>query len=230
MRVVGVDGCPGGWLAIEYDDEARSITPTIHRSFAELLAAYPTGTRIGVDIPIGLAQGEPRRCDVEARKVLGARRSSVFPAPDPRVVTAATYERASDLSRTFTGGGISQQAFAIFPKILEVNWAMTPALQDRVFEVHPEVSFWALAGRPMEHSKATAEGFNERRELLMEALGVDIPERRAAGAWAKPAAADDVLDAIVAAWTARRHAIGTAGRLPGEPQIDARGIRLEIVH
>jgi predicted RNase H-like nuclease len=33
--------------------------------------------------------------------------------------------------------------FGIFPKILEVNWTMTPVQQGRMFEVHPEVSFWA---------------------------------------------------------------------------------------
>ena len=36
-----------------------------------VLAAYPDAACIGVDIPIGLAEGEPRRCDVEARRVLG---------------------------------------------------------------------------------------------------------------------------------------------------------------
>ncbi|MBA3416526.1 MAG: DUF429 domain-containing protein [Chloroflexia bacterium] len=230
MRVVGVDGCPGGWLAVAYDDAARTITPAVHLSFAELLAAYPDVERIGVDIPIGLAEGERRRADLEARKVLGPRQSSVFPAPDPRIVTAPTYAAASQRSRSMTGGGVSQQAFAIFPKVLEVNWCLTPAQQGRVFEVHPEVCFWALGGRPMAHAKATADGFEERRALLSEALGVAIPERRAAGALAKPAAADDVLDALVAAWSARRDALGQSGRLPKEPQIDGRGLRMEIVY
>lgn len=228
MRVVGVDGCPGGWLAVAYDDQARTISPAVHLSFAELLAAYPDAERIGIDIPIGLIEGGPRWADLEARKTLGARGSSVFPAPDPRIVTGPTYAAANQRSRSMTGGGISQQAFAIFPKILEVNWTLTPAQQGRVFEVHPEVSFWALAGRPMVYPKRTAEGFAERRAWLTGALGLEIPERRAAGAMAKPAGADDVLDAIAAAWTARRDALGQSGRLPAEPQIDDRGLRAEM--
>jgi predicted RNase H-like nuclease len=231
MRVIGVDGCPGGWVAISYDSDARTLEPLVHRSFADLLAAYPDAASIGVDIPIGLAEGRPRRCDVEARRVLGPQRSSVFPAPDPRVIDAPTYAEALALSRSLTGGGISRQAFAIFGKVAEVNRALTPELQSRVVEVHPEVSFWALAGeRPMAHPKKKPEGYAERRALLAAALGVPIPPREQARALARPAGADDVLDAIVAAWTARRVAAGLAGRLPAAPPTDARGLRMEIVY
>ena len=229
MRVIGVDGCPGGWLAVAYDVEARTLTPAVHRSFVELLAAYPDAERIGVDIPIGLVEGGPRRADLEARKVLGPRRNSVFPAPDPRIVTAPTYEEANSRARSITGRGVSRQAFAIFPKIVDVDRTLSPALQGRVFEVHPEVCFWALGGRPMAHPKRTVEGFEERRALLGGVLGVELPDRRTAGVMAKPAKADDVLDAIVAAWTARRDALGRSRRLPEEPQVDARGLRLEMV-
>lgn len=231
MHVVGVDGCPGGWVAIAYDTAARTLTPRVHRSFPELLAAYPDATCIGVDIPIGLAEGEPRRCDVAARRVLGPRRSSVFPAPDPRVIDARTYEEALALSRSLTGAGISKQGFAIYPKVAEVNRAMTPALQSRVVEVHPEVGFWALAGeRPMAHAKGTPEGYEERRALLVDELGVTIWTRDEARRVARPASPDDVLDAVVAAWTARRRADGRAGRLPPDPSVDAQGFRMEIVY
>ena len=145
MRVVGVDGCPGAGSR-STTTPGRALAPQVHPSFPELLAAYPDAACVGVDTPIGLAEGEPRRCDVESRRVLGPRRSSVFPAPDPRVVTAPTYERALERARSLTGAGISKQAQAIYPKVLEVNWTLTPALQGRVVEVHPEVSLWALAG------------------------------------------------------------------------------------
>ena len=184
-----------------------------------------------MDIPIGLAEGEPRRCDVEARRVLGPRRSSVFPAPDPRVAGAPTYEGALALSRSLTGAGISKQGFAISAKVAEVNRAMAPALQARVIEVHPEVGFWALAGgRPMAHAKGTPEGYEERRALLADGLGVEIWSRDEARRVAQPASPDDALDAIVAAWTARRWAAGRASRLPPDPSVDARGLRMEIVY
>ena len=42
-------------------------------------------------------------------------------------------------------------------------------------------------------------------------------------------AADDLLDALADAWTARRHADGLAMRLFAEPSTDADGLRMEIV-
>lgn len=232
MKAVGVDGCRGGWLAIVYDVKRQSLTPDVHSSFADLVEAYADATSIAVDIPIGLATGKPRRCDIEARKVLGARRSSVFPAPDPRIINARSYVEASGLSRSLTGKGVSQQSFAIYPKVAEVNAVVTPELQDQIIEVHPEVSFWAVAGQqPMTYSKRKPEGFNERRALLMSALdGISIPDRQEARQLVRPASADDVLDAIVAAWTAHRHATGNAGRLPDDPDIDGHGLRMEIVY
>ncbi|MDQ3167374.1 MAG: DUF429 domain-containing protein [Chloroflexota bacterium] len=230
MIVVGVDGCPGGWVAMEYDSTARTLSPRVFTTFEGLLAAHRDVACIGVDIPIGLIAGEPRRCDVEARRVLGARRSSVFPAPDPRIVGVGTYVEALERSRALTGKGISKQSHAIYPKVAEVDRLMAPESQRRVVEVHPEVSFWALSGRPMSHSKKVPAGFEERRGLLVSALETIIPDRDTARTLARPAAADDVLDAIVAAWTALRFATGIAGRLPTEPQLDARGLRAEIVY
>lgn len=231
MRVVGVDGCPGGWVAMVYDVEARTLTPRVHPAFEDLLAAYPDAAAIGIDIPIGLSQNGARPCDVAARRLLGPRRSSVFPAPDPRLLDAPTYAEALTLSRTTAGKGISKQGFAIYPKVAEVNRALTPEQQGRVFEVHPEVSFWALAGRrPMNHPKKTPEGFDERRALLSGELGVAVPTRAEARGVARPAGADDVLDAIAAAWTARRQAEGREMRLPDEPATDAQGLRMEIIY
>jgi predicted RNase H-like nuclease len=232
MLVVGVDGCPGGWLAIVYDIEAALLTPHVYASFTDLITAYPDATSIAVDIPIGLSEGAPRECDIAARRVLGARRSSVFPAPDPRVLDEATYTDALARSRSLMDKGISKQGFAIYAKVAEVNRAMTPELQQRVIEVHPEVSFWALAdGRPLEHSKRNAHGFEERSLLLAEAFrGMALPSRQKARWRARPASADDVLDAIVASWSARRYATGMSSRLPAEPPRDSRGLRMEIVY
>jgi predicted RNase H-like nuclease len=131
-----------------------------------------------------------------------------------------------------TGKRTSVQAFGIFPKVAEANALLTPALQEKVIEVHPKLSFWALAdGRPMEHPKRTPEGFAERRALVSVAFdGFQIPAREVARRWVRPAAADDVLDAIVAAWTVRRYAEGRSGRLPVVPQTDAKGLRVEMVY
>jgi predicted RNase H-like nuclease len=90
-----------------------------------------------------------------------------------------------------------------------------------VHEVHPEVSFAVLAGRPLAFAKRTWNGHRERLRLLGRA-GIKIPERLDAGL----VPADDVLDAAVAAWTATRIARGEqvtfpADPAPGEPLIHA---------
>ncbi len=232
MYVVGVNGCPGGWLAVAVGPFGGRFSPRVHASFSELLASYPNAACIAVDIPIGLAEGSPRRCDIEARRVLGPRRSSVFPAPDRSLINVSTYSDALAMSRSLYGKGISKQGFAIYPKVAEVDQAMTPQLQQRVIEVHPEVSFWAAAGyRPMDHPKKTPIGYEERRSLLSVAMGpIDIPARDKARRVAPPAGADDLLDALVAAWTARRFAEARADRLPSDPSTDSRGMRMEMVY
>jgi predicted RNase H-like nuclease len=42
-------------------------------------------------------------------------------------------------------------------------------------------------------------------------------------------AADDALDALVAAWTAARAVEGKARTLPVSPQRDSRGLKMEIL-
>ncbi len=232
MYVVGVNGCPGGWLAVAFGLSAGEFAPRVHASFSELLASYPDAACIAVDIPIGLGEGAPRRCDIEVRRVLGPRRSSVFPAPDRRLINVSTYSEALSLSRSLYGKGISKQGFAIYPKVAEVDHVMTPQLQQRVIEVHPEVSFWAAAGyRPMSRPKKTPAGYEERRNLLSVVMGpVDIPARDDARRVTPPAGADDLLDALVAAWTAQRFAEARAGRLPPDPSTDSRGLLMEMVY
>lgn len=231
MRVVGVDGCPGGWVSICWDVSCGTVEPVVHSSLVDLFAYHGDADAIGVDIPIGLSRTGSRACDVAARKLLGrGRGSSVFPAPHPDILHASTYQEAVELSRSVIQKGVSQQTFAIFDKIAEANSTITCEIQDRVFEVHPEVSFWAMAGHSMIHPKDHLAGYLERKGQLEEALGMTLPDRRAAFRLARPAKPDDILDAMVAAWTARRVADGEAGRLPEEPEMDSKGLRMEIVY
>ena len=69
---LGVDGANGGWLVAKYDG---SYSFDYLSSFSEVWEKHRTEARKGapervlVDIPIGLRNdGEPRRCDTEARK------------------------------------------------------------------------------------------------------------------------------------------------------------------
>jgi len=230
MLIVGVDGCPGGWLAVAYNTDSRLTALRIFADFSAVIATYPDASCIAVDIPIGLLEGAPRGCDVAARALLGPRRSSVFPAPDLRLVDVEDYDEASARSRMLLGKGISRQAFGIYRKVAEVNRIISAESQDRVIEIHPEVSFWWLSDRsPMQFYKGTPEGFEERQRLLSETIEeMPILGRQSARRLAPPAGADDVLDAIVAAWTAERFVQGRSERLPAMPETDARGRRVEI--
>jgi predicted RNase H-like nuclease len=112
----------------------------------------------------------------------------------------------------------SRHSRSLGKKILEVE----AHLEERVVEVHPEVSFAALAGRPLRHSKRSWNGQMERRRLLAS-VGVELPDELAAG----DTAADDVLDAAVAAWSAARKDRGEAATLPADPPVqDGRPVAI----
>jgi predicted RNase H-like nuclease len=227
--IVGVDGCPGGWVAVRVDPTLGRWEATVHGRFEELLAAEAGAPAIGVDIPIGLPWEGPRACDREARRRLGPRRASVFPAPSRRflalVAATATHREANATAWRDLGHGVGAQLFNIVAKIREVDAAMSPWLQSRVREVHPELCFATMLGRPCASAKKTAAGAAER----LAALRAGWPWLADAPRAPRGAAPDDLLDALAAAWTAERIARGAAEALPADPEIDRRGLRMEIV-
>lgn len=230
--VVGVDGCRGGGIAAELHEHDGRIAFRTFSTFADLLGAYPESTIIGVDVPIGLSTDGGRTCDGLARKLLGfPRSSSVFSAPDRRILGCATYDEANAMSKKLTAKGISRQTFGIMAKIAQVDAGMTSALQGRVIEVHPEVSFWAINHeQPMSHSKKRVAGFEERRSTLLTELPyISLPATRPVlKAMAVGVPAEDALDAIAAAWSASRFAKGKSISLPASPEIDSRGLAMAI--
>ena len=201
-RVAGADACRGGWVAIVAQGE-RFVDSLFAETFATLLEAVRDATHIAVDIPIGPPAAGVRAADLVARAFVGARRSSVFPTPPRAALVAASYAEARGILPS-----LSAQSFALAKKILEVE----ACLDDRIFEAHPEVSFAALAGRHLGYSKRSWNGQMERRRLLREHR-LRLPDRLTAG----EAAADDILDAAVLAWSAGRIADGVALTLPDEP-------------
>lgn len=198
-RVVGVDGYARGWVAVEILD-GRFAGATTFRGFPGVRDAYLDAACIGVDIPIG---GGPRAADTLAREFVGPRWASVFPTPPADVIELDDYAEAVRRHPS-----LSRQSFALFRKIREV--AAVPHDRPLVVEVHPEVSFCALKGAYLEEPKTTWNGFMERRRLLASA-GIVVPEELD-----RAIPLVDVLDAAVAAWSARRCARGEAESL-GEP-------------
>jgi predicted RNase H-like nuclease len=148
-----------------------------------------------------------------AKTFVGKRSSSVFHAPPREVLEATTYREANRLSKDLFGRGISAQAYALRAKILEVDPVASADL--RLVEVHPEVSFCAMKGRSLAFSKKSWNGQMERRDLI-RSQGIDLPDRlENAGI----VAADDLLDAAAAAWSAWRIHLGLAETLP-PPETD----------
>ena len=140
-------------------------------TLAEVLEAYPGAVTVAIDVPIGLPDRGPRAADVEAKALLGSRRSTIFPVPPRAVLEAASYGEARAIAQELTGKSISAQSFALRHNILE---AAPLGADERVFEVHPELAFSALAGRVLQSSKRTWNGAQERRACLA-AAGLELP-------------------------------------------------------
>ena len=231
--IAGVDGCRAGWLVVLAECQVSTFQIRDVRlcsGLVDVLHLNPTPMTIAIDIPIGLLH-EPRPggrlCDIEARRLLGRRASSVFSPPSRLSLAATQYDHV----RTH---GMSRQAFGILPKIREVDQLMTPALQDRVYEAHPELAFLSLAGHPMRHNKKTRAGREERLHALTRAVNISLPRLRRATVRAlapftrSQVGPDDLLDAYVLVRTAWRISNAQANCLPAYPPVDARGLRMEI--
>ncbi len=229
MRAVaGVDGCRGGWVVVTTGLAADSpTTVAVVPDIATVIVALRSGhlAAAGVDMPIGLTTDGSRTADTEARRLLGARRSSLFPTPPLAVLEATDFADALARCREASGKGLSIQAYNLLPKMRELASAIEPSLQPRLSEVHPETSFAVLRGAPCTHPKRTAQGSTERRDALRPHFaGID----RLARAAPRGAKIDDVLDAFAAAWTARRIAGGSALVLGDHDARDERGYFVTI--
>jgi predicted RNase H-like nuclease len=204
VLVAGVDGYRRGWVAVSLDPSG-DVQVSTHSTFAEVLSLQ--ARVIAVDIPIDPPGRGARPADAGARAFVGGRASSVFTTPPRAALEARTFAEANELARTITGKGISQQAYGLSRKILEVHELAEP--DERVIEMHPEVSFCALAGEPLVESKHTLAGLARRRSLLA-AAGIQLP-----GAFPGVPEAD-LLDAAAGAWSAARYARGEAEPFPPE--------------
>ncbi|MBI1380928.1 MAG: DUF429 domain-containing protein [Planctomycetaceae bacterium] len=229
-RIGGVDGCKGGWLRVERTADDRLVAEVL--TTERLLLDALQFAVLAIDIPIGLPDHGPRRVDEIARRTLrGPRASSVFPTPVRAALDGESYEQACALSYAACEKKLSRQAFAILPKIKEVDALLqgAPGLEGRIREVHPEICFYFLnGGRPMTHGKKTSEGKVERAELLAGHFGNRIHELRRSVA-SKLASIDDLWDALAALWSAERVLAGCNESLRDAPTHDSRGLPMEMV-
>jgi predicted RNase H-like nuclease len=228
--VVGVDGCPGGWIAVRW---AATVSYHLCRSFTEVMGL--DAAVIAVDMPIGFPHGSGRAAEREVRQRLGERQSSVFSVPSRAAVMCADYREscAANLASSDPPKKVSKQIFNIFPKMREIDALITPELQSRIVEVHPELAFWAMNGEaslplPKKVKGAAHVPGLELRKGLLAAAGFPLVALPPAAYRRADVGADDLIDACACAWSARRILEGLAVRFPADPPLDARGLRMAI--
>lgn len=241
---IGVDGCKAGWFAVFLavkNDKCCNWKVKLFPAFSFLIKfvknVYPQSDfLVLIDIPIGLKTGGTgeRLSDIEARKILKTRKSSIFPVPCRQAVYAVSYEEACKINKELSGKSISKQAWNIVPKIRDVDSFLleNEILREKVKEVAPEICFQSLASFPMEYSKKSSKGFLERIKALRtvcrftdEIVADALTEYRR-----KEVSKDDILDALAAAVTAKAGSENGFEHVPFEPEIDGEGLKIQIIY
>jgi predicted RNase H-like nuclease len=238
ITVAGIDGCKGGWVCVFTNVSGGSERAFIAEHIGEVLRHPDAPAVIAIDIPIGLPERveRGRACDIAARAALGRRGSAVFLVPSRAAVRELDYRQAcaASLATSDPPRQISKQTYHLFPKIREVDDIMTPALQSRLFECHPELAFCAMnGGEPLSEPKKlggrpNSAGLAFRRDLLANA-GFSAAFLAETKFRLRDAGADDFLDACACAWSAARILRGDAISFPKDPPFDGRGLRMRIV-
>lgn len=222
MIVGGADGCRTGWVVCRRDPDG-GLDLRVVQTLAEACEGLAI---LAVDMPIGFVDlpRPPRPCEVEARRLLPGKASSVFPTPCRPALACTSHATATALSKRL-GVGITQQTFHLFPKMREVDGLLRsrPKLKRIVHEAHPELAFARMnGGTPALSKKRKPEGYAERSRLLAK-HGFACPVDRLPGA-----ARDDILDAIAVCRTALLITRGEATRLGPAGLRDSCGLPMNI--
>jgi len=239
---VGVDGCPDGWLAVEYE-EATFRAVKQYDDIEAIRDIHDDAELVLIDVPIGLRETDntPRPCDAAARRVLGSpRSSSVFPTPIRAVLEADSYEEARRIQEDKTGGSLGAQTWGISNKIRELDEFMLSnqsEVEGTIREAHPVVCFWALNDRQSTRYSKTGvpvAAFWERVEILERVDGGILGDIRSAGRELESKAKnDDLLDAFVLAITGSP-LTDSVKSLPRDPPEndngDPKGLPMEMVY
>ena len=228
--LAGVVPCPAGWLVASAKLQGITMAAEDPRVFATLLEVLdykPAYQVIALFAAVGLndlpAAGG-RKCDRNARRLLGWPRSGSVVSPPARpTLGCSTYDEAVEAN----GGHLSPISWQLLPRMAEVDRDLAPYWQRTVFEVHPELTYYQLNDDcSLRFPKHSVMGQDERRRLLVRRLPgveriIDVRMRKV-----RPA---HLLDAAACLWTARRIAARAVSRIPEVPEWDSQGLRMEIV-
>ena len=239
MCFCGIDGYSQGWIGIvvnkkrEYQRKIylwQSTEKMLQESFKNFKFSL-------IDMPIGLNDyllpGE-RNCDKLARRLIGwPRSSSIFIVPHREALSAKTKDGADKINLQICGKKLTFQAFNIARRIkaLDMVFSKNPKLQSKIRESHPELCFWALnQKRALITKKCSAEGLTQRLRIISRYTPIRAKEflefAKDAGKLIKY---DDIVDAMVLALSASLCKLKGIQSIPRQPQIDSRGLRMEMV-
>ena len=231
-RIAGIDGCKAGWFVVCETPLPGPWSWFVAPNFDEVARRLRDFDAVGIDMPVGIPDRGARECETLARRILSPQRTaSVFSAPIRPILGMDDYREACSMRESIEGKRMSKQSFFIMDKILEVDTVVQTrrAFGERVYEVHPEVSFAALGGgEPMANPKRQQAGFDERYSHLLDVYPQTILDEALEAFPRGQVARDDVLDAFAVLWSTKRIALSTAERLPEEPAYDSCGIDMAI--
>lgn len=258
-EAVGIDWDSGSWIAVSYHPAEDRITTMADSDIWSVWDHYEdTAERIVIDVPIGLCGSNEtnegacqsdqddelfRPCDKLAREVLPYPRStSVFNAPARTAMEKGAdgdgYETVKEENKEQTGKGLTRQSANLADGIAAVDDILEQTeATDQLVEGHPEVCFQAFADGPLEYSKGTAPGVEERLQAL------DGTPEYEQGDWRTitrqlmqngdddyAAGLDDVLDATVLAVTAAATEDEDLQTLPQSVENDTEGRPMQMVY
>ena len=241
-----IDGCKNGWVVARLEKKQLSIE--FYESISKFIQANPNANEYLIDMAIGLPScKEHMRPDKNARKILGKRGVTVFSVPCRQVVELGDSKESVIQNRDYLKKlnqekldvSLSQQTLAIIPKMAELDRFLqeNPEYKNRICESHPEVCFARLnKDRAIEIKKSRSKGVSERIKVLEEYLELGALGDMKALTKKGNCRADDVLDAVCLAVTARFKAEGKYECIQGSVEpgeegylVDDKGLRMQMV-
>jgi predicted RNase H-like nuclease len=217
-RFVGIDGFRYGWVAASIDDRGGQrfdYAGSLERLFRE---PYE---RAMVDMPIGLPTTGRRRCDSEARNLVGP---SVFTGIRRTLLDFDHQSDANAYYRSTGEPGVSAQLSGIVSKVREVDELKASIAATSLHETHPELVFQRLNGGRVLDRKKSRDGREQRVALLVGAgfgkIRRWLEQRHGTGI-----GRDDLIDSCACA-IAARDATEWLPKLDEPP--DPRGLAMRI--
>ena len=129
------------------------------------------------------------------------------------------------------GKSLAKQSIAIIPKIRELDVFLNahPEYKNKILESHPEVDFARLNGSVLMSRKKEEPGPSQRIAILSEFLDQKELYRMYNKAKELRCNQDDLIDAICLAVTGALYAHGQYETIPAEPELDERGLIMQLI-